>query len=104
MKNLPFVSNAVAQDHPISRPAPWYDCTGMQPGNYINPRDCTSFIICDAGLQAIEHDCQKCFDYPSDACTPQGRFVYNATVDRCLPANETKCEIDDPELDGIKDL
>jgi len=73
-----------------SRPAPWYSCSGKQPGNYINPRDCTRFITCDAGLQAIEFDCGECSNRP-EACTPQNRLIYNATVDACLWADETEC-------------
>jgi hypothetical protein len=81
---------AIKEAGDTSRPAPWYNCSGKQPGNYINPRDCTRFITCDAGLQAIEFDCGECSNRP-EACTPQNRLVYNATVDQCLWADETEC-------------
>lgn len=83
-------AKAAIKEAATSRPAPWYNCSGKQPGNYINPRDCTRFITCDAGLQAIEFDCGECSNRP-EACTPQNRLVYNATVDQCLWADETEC-------------
>jgi hypothetical protein len=90
-------NEATFEDNPIydkdgetSRPAPWYDCSGKQPGNYENPRDCTRFITCDAGLQPIEFDCGECSNRP-EVCTPQNRLVYNATVDACLWPDQTEC-------------
>jgi hypothetical protein len=89
-----FQDNPVtnAEEGDTSRPAPWYDCSGKQPGNYEHPRDCTRFITCDAGLQAIEFDCGECSNRP-EACTPQNRLVYNVTVDQCLWADQTECHI-----------
>jgi hypothetical protein len=92
-------NEAAFEDNPVhdknsdtSRPAPWYDCSGKQPGNYEHPYDCTRFITCDAGLVAIEFDCGECSNRP-EACTPQNRLVYNVTVDMCLWADETECHI-----------
>lgn len=62
-----------------SRPAPWYDCSGKQPGNYVHPRDETRFITVDAGLQAIEFDCG------SDENSPTGRMIYDESLDACVP-------------------
>jgi len=73
-----------------SRPAPWYSCSGKQPGNYLHPYDCTRFIMCDAGLRAFEFDCGECSNRP-EVCNPQNRLTYNATVDQCLWADETEC-------------
>lgn len=71
-----------------SRPASWYNCEGKQPGNYRHPKDVTRYITCDAGLQAIEFDCQS----PAEAEVarqPHGtyasnRIFYNETVDACV--------------------
>ncbi|WP_416483220.1 carbohydrate-binding module family 14 protein [Streptomyces sp. CL12] len=67
-----------------SRPAPWYDCTGKQPGDYPHPKDPTRFILCDASLRAIEFDC------PPDENSPTGRMVYDATKNQAVPYNEAE--------------
>ena len=80
-----------------SYPAPWYDCSVREPGNYVDPRACFSFITCDAHLQAIRRLCPVCpASLPDEVCL-LGHQVYNATVDACLYANETRCETDDEE-------
>jgi len=85
-------ASARATTSDTSRPAPFYDCSGKQPGNYIHPNDCTRFIACDAGLKAIEFDCGECSNRP-EVCNPQNRLTYNATLDACVWADETECVV-----------
>lgn len=84
----------LATDHeaPITQYdiCPWdgYDCSGKENGNYVHPTDCTRFVRCKNGV-ACERDCATCHIDPVRC--PEGRTVYNATVDACLWADETEC-------------
>ncbi|ODM94422.1 hypothetical protein Ocin01_12259 [Orchesella cincta] len=71
---------AILEEHPID----WYDCSGK-------PDDCTRFISCSGGI-ASQRDCATCTVDPVRC--PEGRTVYNATVDECLWADETECGAD----------
>jgi hypothetical protein len=73
-----------------------FDCSGKQDGNYPDPYDCTRFFSCSGGIASLR-DCAMC---PNDPIRcPAGRMVYNATVNECLSADETKCEEQD-DADG----
>jgi hypothetical protein len=74
----------IKEEHPID----WYDCSGKEDGNYVHPTDCTRFISCSGGI-ASQRDCANCNVDPVRC--PEGRTVYNATVDACLWADETTC-------------
>ncbi|CAL8091063.1 unnamed protein product [Orchesella dallaii] len=74
----------ILEEHPID----WYDCTGKADGNYVHPTDCTRFISCSGNI-ASQRDCANCNVDPVRC--PEGRTVYNATVDQCLWADETTC-------------
>jgi len=73
------------EKHPID----WYDCSGKQDGNYVHPNDCTRFISCSGSI-ASERDCADC--HVDQVTCPEGRLVYNSTVDACLYADQTRCE------------
>jgi hypothetical protein len=75
---------SIQEEHPIG----WYDCSGKRDGNYVHPTDCTRFISCSGGV-ASQRDCANC-NQPGRCI--DGRTVYNATVDACLFADETRCE------------
>lgn len=76
---------SIHEEHPID----WYDCSQQKDGNYVHPSDCTRFISCSGGV-ASQRDCANCHVDPVHC--PEGRLVYNSTVDRCLSADQTRCE------------
>ncbi|ODM88473.1 Chondroitin proteoglycan-2 [Orchesella cincta] len=74
----------IQEEHPID----WYDCSGEADGNYVHPYDCTRFISCSGGI-ASQRDCANC-DIDPVRC-PDGRLVYDPSVDRCEWADTTTC-------------
>ncbi|CAL8091916.1 unnamed protein product [Orchesella dallaii] len=76
----------VQEEHPIG----WYNCAGKPDGNYEHPSDCTRFISCSGGI-ASQRDCADC--HIDAVRCPEGRTVYNASVDACLWADETTCQV-----------
>ncbi|CAL8091910.1 unnamed protein product [Orchesella dallaii] len=75
---------AIQEEHPID----WYNCAGKPDGNYEHPWDCTRFISCSGGI-ASQRDCANC-DIDPVRC-PEGRTVYDPSVDACLWADQTTC-------------
>ncbi|CAL8134208.1 unnamed protein product [Orchesella dallaii] len=86
----------IQEEHDIQ----WYNCAGKPEGNYEHPSDCTRFISC-SGEIASQRDCANCNVDPVRC--PEGRTVYNASVDACLWADVTTCQVSPaPNKDPVR--
>ncbi|ODM88173.1 hypothetical protein Ocin01_18509 [Orchesella cincta] len=73
----------IQEEHPID----WYDCSGEADGNYVHPMIVPGLSVVQEN--ASQRDCANC-DIDPVRC-PDGRLVYDPSVDRCEWADTTTC-------------